>query len=103
MKYAAVGGARVSPGSGARNVCRIDLIENLEKATVPNDDHLLINHTDGPAARQIKDLKAEILLLNKNLKEKALEMHPGHGMASSPSWKDKLFQIHLSLICLRVC
>lgn len=55
-----------------------------------NDDHLLINHTDGPAARQIKDLKAEILLLNKNLEEKALEMHPEHGMASFPSWKDKV-------------
>lgn len=69
---------------------KIDLIETLEKATVPNYDHLLISDTDGLAARQIKDLKAEILLLKKNLEEKALAIHPEHGTASSPSWKDKV-------------
>ncbi|KAH7833020.1 hypothetical protein Vadar_002410 [Vaccinium darrowii] len=57
---------------GARGSERhVDLIETLEAATVPNYDHLLIDASDGPAARQIKELNAEIRMLRKNLEAKA--------------------------------
>ncbi|KAI8536164.1 hypothetical protein RHMOL_Rhmol10G0235100 [Rhododendron molle] len=54
--------SRVSP--------KIDIISMLDKATIPTFEHLKVDASDGPAAKQIKELNAEVLKLNKILEEK---------------------------------
>ncbi|KAG5564618.1 hypothetical protein RHGRI_000720 [Rhododendron griersonianum] len=66
-------GVRVSSGSVER---RVDLIEVLEKATVSSFDHLLPSDVDGPAARQIKQLHTEILMLRRELLGKGVHSSP---------------------------
>ncbi|KAF7152597.1 hypothetical protein RHSIM_Rhsim01G0214400 [Rhododendron simsii] len=48
----------------------IDIIGMLEKASVPNFEHLKVNDSDGPAAKQIKELNVEVLKLQWLLAEK---------------------------------
>ncbi|KAI8570840.1 hypothetical protein RHMOL_Rhmol01G0068400 [Rhododendron molle] len=40
-----------------------DIIDHLERVTVENTDHLCMDDTDGPTAKQIKSLNAEIQYL----------------------------------------
>ncbi|KAG5548392.1 hypothetical protein RHGRI_013920 [Rhododendron griersonianum] len=76
---------------------KIDIIGLLEKASVPNFEHLKIKDSDGPAAKQIKELNAEVLKLQWLLaeKEKLLVSPPpaAAGIPHAPlpvSWKDKV-------------
>ncbi|KAF7154821.1 hypothetical protein RHSIM_Rhsim01G0009400 [Rhododendron simsii] len=71
----------------------------LERASVPNFEHLKVNDSDGPAAKQIKELNAEVLKLQWLLaeKEKLLVSPPpaaaGISLPHAPlpvSWKDKV-------------
>ncbi|KAI8573288.1 hypothetical protein RHMOL_Rhmol01G0266700 [Rhododendron molle] len=48
-----------------------NILDQLEKDTVPSTDHLNIDDTDGPAARQIKTLNAEIQYLRTQLETKS--------------------------------
>lgn len=47
------------------------IIDRLEKTIVSSTDHLIIDDTDGPAARQIKTLTAEIHYLRTQLETKS--------------------------------
>ncbi|KAG5560625.1 hypothetical protein RHGRI_003821 [Rhododendron griersonianum] len=76
---------------------KIDIIGMLEKASVPNFEHLKIKDSDGPAAKQIKELNAEVLKLQWLLAEKEkLLVSPPPAVAGIPhaplpvSWKDKV-------------
>ncbi|KAI8529342.1 hypothetical protein RHMOL_Rhmol12G0217800 [Rhododendron molle] len=73
-------GVRVSPSLGDG---RVDLIEILEKSTVPNDDHLLVMDTDGPAAKQIMELSAEVNMLRRELMAKGYPSKPSPAAPSS--------------------
>ncbi|KAI8560320.1 hypothetical protein RHMOL_Rhmol04G0246000 [Rhododendron molle] len=53
------------------------------KSTVPNDDHLLITDTDGPAAQQIKELSAEVNMLRRELMAKGFPSKPSPVAPSS--------------------
>ncbi|KAI8548293.1 hypothetical protein RHMOL_Rhmol07G0262700 [Rhododendron molle] len=79
--------SRVSP--------KIDIISMLEKATIPTFEHLKVDASDGPAAKQIKELTAEVLKLNRMLGEKETllvsKAAPGMPSSSTPTWKDKVF------------
>ncbi|KAG5531584.1 hypothetical protein RHGRI_026261 [Rhododendron griersonianum] len=90
---------RVLGSSISRVSPKIDIIGMLEKALVPNFEHLKVNDTDGPAAKQIKELNAEVLKLQRLLaeKEKVLVLPPpaaaGISLPHAPlpvSWKDKV-------------
>ncbi|KAF7129953.1 hypothetical protein RHSIM_Rhsim10G0134500 [Rhododendron simsii] len=50
----------VSDSSNSRISLKIDIIGMLEKASVPTFEHLKVDATDGPAAKQIKELNAEV-------------------------------------------
>lgn len=47
------------------------IIDQLEKHTISFSDHLIIDETHGPAARQIKTLNAEIQFLRTQLETKS--------------------------------
>ncbi|KAF7154743.1 hypothetical protein RHSIM_Rhsim01G0053400 [Rhododendron simsii] len=92
---------RVSGSSPSRVSPQIDIIGMLEKATSPNFDHLTGVATDGLAAKQIKELNAEVLQLKWLLAEKEkLLVSPqpetpsaGTSLPIAPvltSWKDKV-------------
>ncbi|KAF7145034.1 hypothetical protein RHSIM_Rhsim04G0043700 [Rhododendron simsii] len=77
----------------------IDIIGMLERASVPNFEHLKVNDSDGPAAKQIKELNAEVLKLQWLLAEKEkllVSPPPAAAGISLPhatlpvSWKDKV-------------
>ncbi|KAG5520930.1 hypothetical protein RHGRI_033478 [Rhododendron griersonianum] len=46
------------------------ILDRLEKATVESTDHLIIDDTDRPTARQIKTLNAKVQYLRKQLEAK---------------------------------
>ncbi|KAF7113433.1 hypothetical protein RHSIM_RhsimUnG0127000 [Rhododendron simsii] len=92
---------RVSGSSPSRGSPQIDIIGMLEKASSPNFDHLPEVATDRPAAKQIKELNAEVLKLKWLLAEKEkLLVSPQPETASAgtslpiapvlASWKDKV-------------
>lgn len=49
---------------------KVDIVQLLENASIPTYDHLRIDSSDGPAARQIKELTAELKKLRGDLEEK---------------------------------
>ncbi|KAI8560308.1 hypothetical protein RHMOL_Rhmol04G0245500 [Rhododendron molle] len=53
------------------------------KSTVPNDDHLLITDRDGPAAKQIKELSAEVKMLRRELMAKGFPSKPSPAAPST--------------------
>ncbi|KAF7126514.1 hypothetical protein RHSIM_Rhsim11G0120400 [Rhododendron simsii] len=79
---------------------RVDLIEILEKATVPPIDHLLLSESDSSAERQLQQLRTEIVMLREELRMKGLSNpnlafpgfpapSPSNGKLSPPlPWKD---------------
>ncbi|KAG5554930.1 hypothetical protein RHGRI_012475 [Rhododendron griersonianum] len=90
-------GVRVSPISVKQ---RVDLIEILEKATIPSIDFPLLSESNSSAERQIKQLRAEIVMLREELRMKGLSNpnlaspgfaapSPSNGKLPPPvSWKD---------------
>lgn len=80
---------------------KIDIMEMLERSSAPNFEHLKIDATEGPAAKQIKELNAELIKLKWLLEEKEKMLNLAKS-ASSPtgishgpgvpnvSWKDKV-------------
>ncbi|KAI8560101.1 hypothetical protein RHMOL_Rhmol04G0229300 [Rhododendron molle] len=77
-------------GSGTHG----NIIDHLERVTVENTDHLCIDDTDGPIAKQIKSLNAEIQYLRKELEsKKPIAGVQLTGVASpKPTWTDVVTQ-----------
>ncbi|KAG5544422.1 hypothetical protein RHGRI_016994 [Rhododendron griersonianum] len=71
-----------------------NIIDHLERVTVENTDHLCIDDTDGPTAKQIKSLNAEIQYLRKELESKTpIEAVLSTGVVSpKPTWTDVVTQ-----------
>ncbi|XP_058193941.1 uncharacterized protein LOC131310763 [Rhododendron vialii] len=49
---------------------RVDIVQLLKNASIPTSDHLRIDSSDGPAARQIKELTAKLKKLRGDLEDK---------------------------------
>ncbi|KAG5561614.1 hypothetical protein RHGRI_004612 [Rhododendron griersonianum] len=94
---------RVLDSSNSRVSPKIDIIGILEKASVPSFEHLKVDATNGPAAKQMKELKAEVIKLKWLLEEKEkllvskqpVVALPGTSLPTAPvtspvSWKDKV-------------
>ncbi|KAG5561622.1 hypothetical protein RHGRI_004620 [Rhododendron griersonianum] len=94
---------RVLDSSNSRVSPKIDIIGILEKASVPSFEHLKVDATNGLAAKQMKELKAEVIKLKWLLEEKEkllvskqpVVALPGTSLPTAPvtspvSWKDKV-------------
>ncbi|KAH7864818.1 hypothetical protein Vadar_034236 [Vaccinium darrowii] len=78
--------AIVAPGGSVDNFS-----DRLERITVENKDHLIIDESDGTTACQIKTLNVEIQLLRKKLEAKSASGVPHNNVTAvhhQPSWTE---------------